>query len=93
MGKYIVKIEDVARNDFKKHFHSGDKRIIKKIETVLFELSEHPYTGTGKPELLKYDLEGFWSRRLNLKHRIIYKVDEEIVTVFVIKAMGHYSDK
>jgi toxin YoeB len=48
MGKYIVKIEDAARNDFKKHFHSGDKRIIKKIETILFELSEHPYTGTGK---------------------------------------------
>jgi toxin YoeB len=62
----------------------------KKIQKILSELEEHPYTGEGQPEALKYDLTGFWSRRINKKDRIVYKVEEEIVTVLVVSAMGHY---
>ncbi len=69
------------------------KQHSKKIEKILLELSEHPYTGTGNPERLKYELSDFWSRRLNSKDRIIYKVNENIVTVYVVSAMGHYKDK
>ncbi|WP_396172984.1 type II toxin-antitoxin system YoeB family toxin, partial [Flavobacterium sp.] len=47
----------------------------------------------GKPEQLKYELTGFWARRINQKDRIIYNVEEDIVTVEVISAMGHYGDK
>ena len=65
----------------------------KKIKTILNELKEHPYTGTGQPEQLKHELSGFWSRRINQKDRIIYSVEEEIVTVEVISAMGHYGKK
>ncbi|MCO5951038.1 Txe/YoeB family addiction module toxin [Mucilaginibacter sp. RT5R15] len=57
------------------------------------ELTETPYNGTWNPEPLKYELSGFWSRKINQKDRLIYKVHEEIVTVFVISAMGHYSQK
>jgi toxin YoeB len=46
--------------------------------------------GTGNPEALKYELIGFWSRRINQKDRLIYKVEHETVTVYVISAMGHY---
>jgi toxin YoeB len=59
----------------------------------LVELSETPYEGVGKPEALKHGLTGFWSREINKKDRLIYRVDEDIVTVFIIAAMGHYSDK
>ncbi len=69
------------------------KSVIKKIERILYELSEHPYVGTGNPEQLKYELTGFWSRRINQKDRMIYKVEEDIVTVYVVSAMGHYDDK
>lgn len=93
MGKYRIKIEKLAESHLKKHYKSGNKSSIKKLEQIFLELTDHPYTGTGQPEALKYDLSGFWSRRINQKDRLIYKVEENIVTVLVISAVGHYSDK
>ena len=54
------------------------------------ELEETPYEGEGQPEALKYELLGFWSRRINLEDRLIYYVEEDIVTVFIVSAIGHY---
>jgi len=55
---------------------------------LLEEISEHPFTGTGKPEALKHDLAGKWSRRINQEHRLIYEVkDNEII---VVSLKGHY---
>ncbi len=93
MGKFRVKIEKLAKQHIFKHAKSGDKLALKKIDKILKELSEHPYSGTGKPEPLKHELNGFWSRHINRKDRIIYKVEEKVVTVYVISAMGHYGDK
>lgn len=90
MGKFELKIEKLAQKHLEQHFKIGNKATIKKIEKIFIELSEHPFTGEGKPEALKYELFGFWSRRINIKDRIIYKVEESIVTVFVVSAMGHY---
>jgi len=59
----------------------------------LKELEDHPYVGTGNPEPLKHELSGKWSRRINQKDRMVYEVKEKIVTVEVLSAMGHYSDK
>jgi len=75
------------------HLKSGNKASIAKIEVILLELTEHPYTGAGQPERLKHDLSGFWSRRINHKDRMVYQVNENIVTVEVVSAMGHYFDK
>lgn len=72
---------------------SGNKADIKKIEKIFEELQEHPETGVGQPERLKYSLLGFWSRRLNQKDRIIYKIDNLEIVVMVVSAKGHYSDK
>lgn len=93
MGEFRVKIEKLAESHLKKHFKAGNQSSIKKITQILDELSRTPYEGVGKPEALKHKLSGFWSREINSKDRIIYKVQEDIVTVFVISAMGHYSDK
>jgi len=91
MGQFKVKIEELAEKHLRQHYKSGDKGSIKKIEKILLELSETPYAGVGNPEALKYELSGFWSRRINQKDRMIYKVEHDIVTVFVISAMGHYT--
>ena len=90
MGKFTIKIEKLAEDQLKKHLKSGNKASIKKIEQIFIELSQSPYTGIGNPEPLKHELIGFWSRRINQKDRIIYKIQEDIVTVLVISAMGHY---
>lgn len=67
-------------------------QLFKKLEKLLDELREHPYTGTGHPEQLRY-LEGVWSRQLDKKNRIRYMVNETTVIVFIISAWGHYDDK
>ena len=53
---------------------------MKKITDLLKDIAEYPYTGIGKPEPLKYELAGYWSRRINSEHRIIYSVHDDIVT-------------
>jgi toxin YoeB len=74
----------------KKH---GDLAALKKLDELLKELREHPKTGTGKPEQLKYNYSGKWSRKISEKHRLIYEIDEEVVTVIVLSTFGHYKDK
>ena len=72
---------------------SGQKKTLIKIANLFEELCQHPTTGTGKVEQLKGDLEGFWSRRINKESRLIYKIEEEIITVFVVSLKDHYGDK
>jgi toxin YoeB len=72
-------------NDWKK---SGNVAIQKKIEELLRSIREKPFEGIGKPEPLKHELSGKWSRRINNEHRIIYSVDNDTVNVYSLK--GHY---
>jgi len=72
---------------------SGQKKTLLKIAALFEELCEHPTTGTGKVEQLKGDLEGYWSRRINKSSRLIYRIEEDVITVFVVFLKGHYSDK
>lgn len=90
MGKFRVEITDTAKGHIKKHYKSGNKISIKKLENILIELELHPLTGIGNPEPLKHNYTGFWSRRINSKDRLIYKVDDNLVIVYVISAIGHY---
>jgi toxin YoeB len=55
---YQIDITKQAQEDIEAHKKAGNKAILKKINTLLEELTEHPFTGTGKPELLKYSLAG-----------------------------------
>ncbi|MFA6403725.1 MAG: Txe/YoeB family addiction module toxin [Salinivirgaceae bacterium] len=90
---YLLKLENKAVEDIAYLKKSGNKSIINKIENILSELIEHPETGIGKPERLKYSLSGKWSHRIDDKNRLIYKIDDNQVIVFVISAKGHYIDK
>ncbi|MBP6373438.1 MAG: Txe/YoeB family addiction module toxin [Flavobacterium sp.] len=93
MGKFRIEITKLAQQHLAKHYKSGNKPTIKKIEKMLLELSETPYSGIGNPEALKWELTGYWSRRINQKDRLIYKVAEELVIVYVVSASGHYEDQ
>ena len=91
--RYVLEISDTALDDIEKHKKAGDKSVLKKIDTLLKELMDHPTTGTGQPEMMKYDYFGTYSRRINKKHRLIYSIEAEIVTVHVLSMWGHYGDK
>lgn len=67
-----------------------DLRTVVRIKRLLKDISDHPYSGLGKPEPLKWTLSGKWSRRINRKDRIIYKVDGDRVLVFVLAMRYHY---
>jgi toxin YoeB len=91
MGKYQIIVKPKAEQDFLKIEKSGDKSTIKKLEKIIIELTESPYTGIGQPEQLKHHLTGYWSRRLNQKDRIIYQVIEYPEgAVVIVSALGHY---
>ncbi|KAF2342784.1 Txe/YoeB family addiction module toxin [Flavobacterium tistrianum] len=93
MGKFRIEIKELAKKNIIQHYKLGDKKSIKNIEKILLELSETPFEGSGNPEPLKYELTGFWSRRINQKDRMIYDLEDDTVTIFVVSAKGHYSDK
>ena len=93
MARYSIIIEKKAKKELADFNKSGDIASIKKIDKIFEELEIHPKTGVGNPEQLKYQLNEYWSRRINKKDRLIYTIEEEIVTVVVVSAKGHYFDK
>lgn len=89
---YTLEFDEQALKDIQL-LKKSEKQAYNKLLKLLDELTEHPTTGTGKPEVLKFGLSGFYSRRITQKHRFVYKVDNEQITVLIISAIGHYSDK
>jgi toxin YoeB len=59
-----------------------DKKILKKINTLIKEIQRSPYRGIGNPEPLKYDLAGFWSRRIDQKHRLVYNIKDDELLIY-----------
>lgn len=90
---YTLYITVQARKDIAYLKKNGGKAVTNKIEKLLQELIEHPRTGTGQVEQLRGNMQGKWSRKIDKKNRLVYTIDNEIVTVEVISAKGHYDDK
>ena len=63
-------------------WQSEDKKMLKKINDLIKDIQRTPNEGLGKPEPLKYDLAGFWSRRIDREHRLIYKVTEDEIYIY-----------
>ena len=74
------------------YWKKTNPNIAKRIKRIL-DIREHPYTGIAKPEPLKYDLTGKWSRRINEEHRIIYSVNDDRVEIDILSMRYHYSKK
>ena len=61
-------------------WQADDKKMLKKINELIKDISRTPFEGIGKPEPLKYDLAGFWSRRIDREHRLVYQyIDREVL--------------
>ncbi len=65
-----------------------DKKFYKRLVSLIKETTRNPYTGLGKPEALKHGLQGYWSRRINDEHRLVYKVEAD--RLIVISCKYHY---
>jgi len=78
-----IAFEDLAR------WTKTDPKLVKKVFELIADIHKHPFEGLGKPEGLKHQFKGYWSRRITDEHRLIYKVlaSEEI---FVLSVHGHY---
>ncbi|MBC8039284.1 MAG: Txe/YoeB family addiction module toxin [Opitutaceae bacterium] len=70
------------------HWQQFDKKVLKKINELLKDISRSPYDGIGKPEPLKHALSGFWSRRITDEHRLVYRVEGKVIQV--AQARYHY---
>ena len=85
---YTLVFSSTALNDLEYFKKSGNKKVLLKIARILDELTVHPDKGTGKPEKLKFELSGYWSRRINKEHRLIYRYDDQ--KVYILSLKGHY---
>ena len=90
---YKVIVLDDAKQDIAL-LKKSETGAYNKVMVFLEELQEHPRTGTGKPEMLKYGkLKGLWSRRITAKHRLVYAIKDSEIIVLVLSASSHYGDK
>jgi len=67
------------------YWQNFDKRILKKVNDLLGDISRNPYEGIGKPEPLKHVLSGFWSRRITDENRLVYRVEGNVIKVAQVR--------
>ena len=77
-----------AEADLNYWVSSGNKKLIKKITQLIESININPYNGLGKPERLKYELSGIWSRRISGEHRLVYEIINDKILIHSVR--GHY---
>lgn len=70
------------------YWQQQDKKTLKKVNNLIKDIERNYYNGIGKPEPLKNELQGYWSRRIDGINRIVYKIENE--TIYIISCKGHY---
>ncbi len=70
------------------YWQQNDKKMLKKINVLIRDIERDPFEGIGKPEPLKFDLAGFWSRRIDSEHRLVYAVRED--ELHILNCRYHY---
>jgi toxin YoeB len=83
----ILSFSDDAWDDYL-YWQQNDKRILKKINKLIKEIQREPFNGIGEPEPLKYNWFGYWSRRITIEHRLVYKVTES--ALLIAQCRYHY---
>jgi len=72
------------------HWQENDKKILKRINQLLKDIDRNKFEGLGKPEPLKGNYSGWWSRRIDDTNRLIYRIKEDVIEIYQCK--GHYDD-
>lgn len=70
------------------YWQKNDKKIVQKINALIKDISRNPFSGIGKPEALKHKYKGFWSRRIDHEHRLIYQIKDDEIRI--AKCRFHY---
>jgi toxin YoeB len=83
MSRKIV-FERGAFEDFTA-WATTDKGIYRRVVALILDILREPFAGLGKPEPLRHELKGYWSRRIDSEHRLVYKVDQDAVTIVACK--------
>ena len=83
-----ILFSDNAWNDYL-YWQQQDKKTLKRINSLIKECQRTPFEGIGKPERLKEDLSGYWSRRISDEHRLVYKATQDTLTIVALRY--HYS--
>ena len=83
----ILSWADNAWDDYL-YWQKTDKKILKRINSLIKEMQRTPFAGMGDPEALKHTKTGYWSRRINREHRIVYKVTDE--ALIIVQCRYHY---
>lgn len=84
-----VKFKEGALAELMAFKRNGNRAIVSKIEQLVRDIQCHPETGIGKPERLRANLAGYWSRRINTEYRVVYRIEDDgSVTIYSLK--GHY---
>ena len=82
-----ITFEESAFQDFIE-WAAINKKLYQRIVDLIMDILRQPFSGIGKPEPLRHDLKGYWSRRINDEHRLVYKVNDE--AVIVVSCKYHY---
>ena len=73
------------------YWQKNDKKTLKRLNNIIKDICRNPYEGLGKPEPLRYELQGYWSRRITIEDRIIYKVEND--KLIIISCAKHYEQR
>lgn len=82
-----IAFEETAFQDFAQ-WATLDKKLYQRIVGLITDVLRNPFEGIGKPEPLKYELKGYWSRRINDEHRLVYKVTDD--SIIIVACKYHY---
>ena len=83
----ILSFSDDAWDDYL-YWQQNDKKILKKLNRLIKEIQREPFEGIGEPEPLKYNWSGYWSRRITIEHRLVYRVSDD--NLMIAQCRYHY---
>lgn len=83
----IIIFTSQAKEDLD-YWQKHDLKLVARVEQLLADIKKHPFTGIGKPEPLRFEKSGYWSRRINREHRLVYKVFDK--HVYIAQCRYHY---
>ncbi len=83
----MITFEDAAWDDYL-YWQQNDKAMLRRINALIRDIQRDPFAGIGKPEALKFNFSGYWSRRVDDEHRIVDAVVDEVLVIAQLR--GHY---
>lgn len=82
-----VYFSKLAKEDYQ-YWEKTNSEMLTRIDKLISDIKRHPFAGIGKPEPLRYEKSGYWSRRINHEHRLVYKIEGE--TMYIAQCRYHY---